>query len=366
MAQYFGSKPVFDWNPNGSAESGHDFMDQINEQKGNITNKSGEYQQAKTTAEGADKQFNDMFANRQAYSDMYNQAAQQAKVDQREQEYQKNLDAVNATRRAMYTLPSATNANSEVRLSQAQRDAALGRNMAQYQNLYNDNSALAQQAGDKYSTALAVAQNNAGQMLSQQNQDINTALANYQTKLDAANNEYNQLLQERNILRSIYGDMYDDEYNHRMQELEIWADNLQAETARYAEQQANYRAQLSKKAQDEALAWQKYMAEKQEKANNSYSNALAKQNDIDQINQVYSNYQKTLANLDKESSNLASYLFGNNSLFGTGFGLGQTTSMKANDLRNKGFEDYLYKESPYLQKVLRENYSDLLGTYGIK
>jgi hypothetical protein len=261
MPQYFGSKPVFDWNPNGSAESGHDFINQINEQKGNITNKSGEYQQAKATAEGADKQFGDMFNNRQAYSDMYNQAAQQAKVDQREQEYQKNLDAVNATRRAMYVLPSATNANSEVRLSQAQRDAALGRNMAQYQNLYNDNSALAQQAGNMYNTALGVAQNNAGQMLSQQNQDINTALANYQTKLDAANNEYNQLLQERNILRSIYGNMYDDEYKHRMQELQIWADNLQAETARYGEQQANYRAQLEKQLNP----YQQYLMDKDKK-----------------------------------------------------------------------------------------------------
>lgn len=269
MATYFGSKPVFDWNPNGSAESGHDFINQINEQKGNVTNKSGEYQQAKATAEGADKQFGDMFDNRQAYSDMYNQAAQQAKVDQREQEYQKNLDAVNATRRAMYVLPSATNANSEVRLSQAQRDAALGRNMAQYQNLYNDNSALAQQAGNMYNTALAVAQNNAGQMLSQQNQDINTALANYQTKLDAANNEYNQLLQERNILRSIYGDMYDDEYNHRMQELQIWADNLQAETSRYAEQQANYRAQLAKQMSD----YEKYMVN-QDKAKNRTADDL--------------------------------------------------------------------------------------------
>lgn len=271
MAQYFGSKPVFDWNPNGSAESGHDFINQINEQKGNITNKSGEYQQAKATAEGADKQFGDMFDNRQAYSDMYNQAAQQAKVDQREQEYQKNLDAVNATRRAMYVLPSATNANSEVRLSQAQRDAALGRNMAQYQNLYNDNSALAQQAGNMYNTALGVAQNNAGQMLSQQNQDINTALANYQTKLDAANNEYNQLLQERNILRSIYGDMYDDEYNHRMQELQIWADNLQAETARYGEQQANYRAQLAKQLNP----YEQYLLD-QEKAKNAKLNQVAR------------------------------------------------------------------------------------------
>ena len=243
---YFGSKPSFDWNPNGTAESGHDFINQINEQKGNVQAKTGEYQQAKATAEGADKQFSDMFQNRQSYSDMYNQASQQAKVDQREQEYQKNLDALNATRRAMYTLPSATNANSEVRLSQAQRDAALNRNLGQYQNLYSENSALAQQAGQMYNTALGQAMGLSENMLGQQQQDINTAMANYQTKMQAANDMYNQLLNERNILRSIYGDMYDDEYNHRMQELEIWADNLNAETQRYAQQQANYRAQLDK------------------------------------------------------------------------------------------------------------------------
>lgn len=265
---YFGSKPSFDWNPNGSAESGHDFINQINDQKSNITNKTGEYQQAKATAEGADKQFNEMFANRQAYSDMYNQASQQAKVDQKEQEYQKNLDAVNATRRAMYTLPSATNANSEVRLSQAQRDAALNRNMADYQNKYAEDSALAQQASEAYNTALGVASTNAGNMLAQQNQNIATALNNYQAKVDAANAQYNQLLQERNILRSIYGDMYDDEYKHRMEELEIWKANLDAETSRYAQQQANYRAQLEK----QMSAYEKYLADK-DKANANAKNA---------------------------------------------------------------------------------------------
>lgn len=271
MTTYFGSKPTFDWNPNGSAESGHDFINQINEQKGNIENKTGEYQQAKTAAEGADKQFSDMFQNRQQYSDMYNQAAQQAKVDQREQEYQKNLDALNATRRAMYVLPSATNANSEVRLSQAQRDAALNRNLGQYQNLYNENSNLAQQAGSMYQTALNTASTNAGQMLAQQNQDINTAMADYQTKLQAASNEYDKLLQERNLLRSIYGDMYDDEYNHRMQEIQIWADNLQAETARYQEQQANYRAQLAK----QLSPYEQYLMDK-DKAETAKAEAAAK------------------------------------------------------------------------------------------
>jgi septal ring factor EnvC (AmiA/AmiB activator) len=55
--------------------------------------------------------------------------------------------------------------------------------------------------------------------------------------------------------------MYDDEYKHRMQELQIWADNLQAETARYGEQQANYRAQLEKQLNP----YQQYLMDKDKK-----------------------------------------------------------------------------------------------------
>lgn len=366
MATYFGTTPKSDWTANGSASSGHDFINQINEQKGNVANKNEQYQNYLGNVDTAKQTYEDAYKNQTAYGDLYNQAKQSEGVNEAKEQYQNSLNAVNATNTAMTNLPSTINAGSNVVLNASQRNAALGNQMNKYANTlgYWTNQNAADQS--QYQTALGAAQNLAGQQMGQEQAKVAQTMQNYQAQMDYANDLYNQLLNERNILRSIYGDMYDDEYKHRMQEIEIWADNLAAETTRYQEQQANYRAQLSKKAQDEALAWQKYMAEKQEKANNSYSNALAKQNDIDQINQVYSNYQKTLANLDKESSNLASYLFGSNSLFGTGFGLGQTTSMKANDLRNKGFEDYLYNESPYLQKVLRENYSDLLGTYGIK
>ena len=68
--------------------------------------------------------------------------------------------------------------------------------------------------------------------------------------------------------------------------------------------------------------------------------------------------------LTKNRSNFGSYLFGENSLFPSLFN-GGTAVSRGDALKNKGFEDYLYNQSPYLQKILRENYSDLLGTYGI-
>jgi hypothetical protein len=94
-------------------------------------------------------------------------------------------------------------------------------------------------------------------------------MTNYQAQMNQANELYNQLLNERNVLRSIYGKMYDDEYNHRMQELQIWADNLQAETSRYAEDQANYRAQLAKQLNP----YEQYMLDKEKAADAQKSQA---------------------------------------------------------------------------------------------
>lgn len=107
--------------------------------------------------------------------------------------------------------------------------------------------------------------------MGQQQTNVAQTMQNYQAQMDQANQLYNQLLNERNILRSIYGDMYDDEYKHRMQELEIWADNLQAETSRYAEQQANYRAQLAKQLNP----YEQYLLD-QEKAKNAKLNQVTK------------------------------------------------------------------------------------------
>lgn len=269
MAQYFGSKPVFDWNPNGSAESGHDFINQINEQKGNVSGKETQYQDYQANVNNAQQQYQDAYKNQQAYGDLYNQAKQSEGVDTAKEQYQKSLNAVNATNTAMTNLPSTINAGSNVVLNASQRNAALGNQMNKYANTlgYWTNQNAADQS--QYQTALGAAQSLAGQQMGQQQTNVAQTMQNYQAQMNQANELYNQLLNERNILRSIYGDMYDDEYKHRMQELEIWADNLQAETARYAEQQANYRAQLEKQLNP----YEQYLLD-QEKAKNKTADSL--------------------------------------------------------------------------------------------
>lgn len=262
MAQYFGSKPVFDWNPNGSAESGHDFINQINEQKGKVSGKEQQYQDYQANVNNAQQQYQDAYKNQQAYGDLYNQAKQSEGVDTAKEQYQKSLNAVNATNTAMTNLPSTINAGSNVVLNASQRNAALGNQMNKYANTlrYWTNQNAADQS--QYQTALGAAQSLAGQQMGQQQTNVAQTMQNYQAQMDQANQLYNQLLNERNILRSIYGDMYDDEYKHRMQELQIWADNLQAETARYGEQQANYRAQLAKQLNP----YEQYMLDKEKAA----------------------------------------------------------------------------------------------------
>lgn len=273
--KYFGTTPKSDWTANGPANEGHDFINQINEQKENIAGKEKQYQDYQGKVDDAYNQFKDTFGNRQSYEELYGRGANLAGLDQAREQYQQDLDAVNATRRAMYVLPSTVNANAETRLTSAQRQAALANQSSKFANQYNDAVAMAGQSQEAYQNALAGTQTNAGQMLAMQQADIQTTMQDYQNQMAYANELYNQLLNERNIARTIYGQMYDDEYKHRMQEIEIWADNLAAETARYQEAQANYRARLQKQAQDEALAFQKYLANAQ-----SQSQSTGKADDL--------------------------------------------------------------------------------------
>ena len=112
-----------------------------------------------------------------------------------------------------------------------------------------------QNAGDlsQYQMALSAAQNLAGQQSSEQQQNIATALSDYHTTMNELNNMYSQIINERNVLRQIYGDMYDDEYNHMAQEIEMWKAQVTAETQRYAEEQANARNAASLAAQNSYL-----------------------------------------------------------------------------------------------------------------
>ena len=251
--QYFGSKPVSDWTANGPAESGHNFLDQINEQKGKVSEQEGRYQNEYDKIADARNNYEDAYKNQQNYSDIYQQAKRTEEVDDTRAQYQKSLATVNA--------------GSNVVLNASQRNAALGNQMSRYQNTLD---AWTRQNADDlsaYQTALASAQDVAGKIMGQEQAKVAQNFQNLQTQMDMANKLYDQLIQERQIMRSIYGDMYEDEYRHMQQELEAWAQNLAAETERYKEGQANYRAKLSADAQryaaDAGLRLQDYLSKQQ-------------------------------------------------------------------------------------------------------
>lgn len=265
---YFGSKPVSDWTANGPAEGGHNFIDQINEQKGVVAGKQGEYNTQQGQLGDARSAYNDAYKSQQNYSDLYGQARGTEGVDDAKAQYQKSLASVNATNSAMNNLPSSINAGSNVVLNASQRNAALGNQMAKYQNTLD--YWTRQNAGDRnmYQTALGAAQDLAKTNMGQEQAKVAQSMQNYQSQMDYANNLYNQLLQERQIMRSIYGDMYEDEYRHMQQEIEAWAQNLQAETQRYAQDQETARNNAKIAAQnyaaDAGLRLQQYLQQQEE------------------------------------------------------------------------------------------------------
>ena len=288
---YFGSKPVSDWTANGPAEGGHNFIDQINEQKGVVGGKQGEYETQQGQLGNARNAYDDAYKSQQSYSDLYGQARGTEGVDDAKAQYQKSLASVNATNSAMNNLPSSINAGSNVVLNASQRNAALGNQMSKYQNTLD--YWTRQNAGDlnQYQTALASAQDLAKTNMGQEQAKVAQSMQNYQSQMDYANNLYNQLLQERQIMRSIYGDMYEDEYRHMQQELEAWAQNLNAETQRYAQDQEtarnNARIAADKYAADAGLRLQQYL-QQQEEAKQAKLNQPNMQSYIDSYGNAWS------------------------------------------------------------------------------
>lgn len=353
------SKPTSDWTANGPAETGHNFIDQINEQKGNVENAQNLYNEQKGIADQSRQTFQDRFNNQTSYGDYYNQAKEEEGVNQSREQYQKSLAAVNGVQSAMTALPSSVNANSGRILSQSQRQAALANQMNEYNSTlqYWQN----QNAGDlsQYQTALSAAQNLAGQQSAEQQQNIATALSDYHTTMNELNNMYSQIINERNVLRQIYGDMYDDEYNHMAQEIEMWAQQVQAETQRYADEQANARNQASINAQQ-------YLADKQEQAQKNYNEAIAKQGFFGNLNDAYATYMSEIDDYTNRANSLGNYIWGyDNMLSGHAF-TGNTAREQAQKLKNQGFEGWLNEQNPYLLSYARDaGYGNMLSAYGI-
>ena len=209
------------------ANYSHDFQNQIAGQNEKVSGQYSQYATDRASAAQREAAYDEAFKNQTAYNDLMAQAEGKYGVEDAKNTYQKSLQAIAATNQAMNALPSTINSNSNVVLSQAQRNAALGNQMNKYQNTlssWQQANAVDQSA---LNTALQQSQNLADRNLAQQQQNIANNMNMYQTALQNAAQTYNQALQEQNILRNIYSQMYEDEYQHQQQDYNYWYANLQ-------------------------------------------------------------------------------------------------------------------------------------------
>ena len=209
------------------ANYSHDFQNQIAGQNDKVSGQYSQYATDRASAAQREAAYDEAFKNQTAYNDLMAQAEGKYGVEDAKNTYQKSLQAIAATNQAMNALPSTINSNSNVVLSQAQRNAALGNQMNKYQNTlssWQQANAVDQSA---LNTALQQSQNLADRNLAQQQQNISNSMNMYQTALQNAAQTYNQAIEEQNILRNIYAQMYNDEYQHQQQDYNYWYANLQ-------------------------------------------------------------------------------------------------------------------------------------------
>lgn len=248
------TKNTFTGNPDNYS---HDFQNQINDYTGKANEQYNQYETDRSTAQNYENAYNEAFENRVGYGDLLDAAEGKYGVDAAKNTYQNSLRAIAATNQAMSALPSTTNANSNVVLSQAQRQAALGNQMSKYQNTLS--SWQQQNATDQAALNIALqqsAQRAAGDYQSQQ--DALTAQMNqYQTAYNIANQTYQNALSQENLLRDVYAKMYADEQAHIQNEYQYWYGNLQDKW-----KQQEIAAQ--KYAADSAMRVQQYVQQKQD------------------------------------------------------------------------------------------------------
>ena len=200
------------------ANYSHDFQNQIAGQNDKVSGQYSQYATDKASAAQREAAYDEAFKNQTAYNDLMAQAEGKYGVEDAKNTYQKSLQAIAATNQAMNALPSTINSNS---------NAALGNQMNKYQNTlssWQQTNAVDQSA---LNTALQQASQLAQGNYAQQQQNIANSMNMYQTALQNAAQTYNQALQEQNILRNIYSQMYEDEYQHNQQDYNYWYANLQ-------------------------------------------------------------------------------------------------------------------------------------------
>ena len=116
------------------ANYSHDFQNQIAGQNERVGGQYSQYDTDRASAARREAAYDEAFKNQTSYNDLMSQAEGRYGVEDAKNAYQKSLQDIAATNQAMNALPSTINSNSNVVLSQAQRNAALGNQMNKYQN----------------------------------------------------------------------------------------------------------------------------------------------------------------------------------------------------------------------------------------
>lgn len=244
----------------------HDFNAQIGDYSGKANEQYNRYNAEYNNAQNYENQYNDAFANRQNYGDLMNQAEEKYNVGNRQQAYEDSARAVAATQQAMLALPSTTNRNSNVVLTQAQRNAALGNQLDKYNTALASNVQNQTVAQTDFQNALQQAMGLAAGNYQSQQDALAAQMNQYQNAYNVANQAYANALNQENLLRDVYAKMYQDEYNHQQMEYNYWYGNLQDKW-----KQQEIAAQ--KYAADAGLRVQQYLAklQKEQQANKTPS-----------------------------------------------------------------------------------------------
>lgn len=240
----------------------HDFNAQIGDYSGKANEQYNRYNAEYNNAQNYENQYNDAFANRQNYGDLMNQAEGKYNVGNRQQAYEDSARAVAATRQAMLNLPSTTNRNSNVVLTQAQRNAALGNQLDKYNTALASNVQNQTVAQTDFQNALQQAMGLAAGNYQSQQDALAAQMAQYQNAYNVANQAYSNALNQENLLRDVYAKMYQDEYQHMQNDYQYWYGNMQDKWKQQEIAAQRYAA-------DSAMRVQQYLArlQKEQQAN---------------------------------------------------------------------------------------------------
>lgn len=276
----------------------NDFNQNLSDVKGSIAGKEAEYNQYKGQSDAAYQAQQQAMQNRTSYSDLLSQAKETEGVNQAKQQYQSDVEAVNAINSAMNTLPSSINANSNVVLTNAQRQAALGNQMNKYLNSYDYATRQAETSGGLYQQAQNAAFTAAEAGANEQQQNISNAMNAYSQEMANLQNAYSQLANERSRMFDIYGQKYDEDYRRAQDQLQREMQEKELAMKKYI---ADQDAAAQRYAADASIRLQDLIG-KQQQENANRNNALTYGTGVSSTGvyrDIGSNGQEILGNTDR-------------------------------------------------------------------